>query len=250
MEVRTGVVTTKSVWIDDADFWYSVFMLVSHQHRFFFVHVPKTGGASIAAALCPFSHRPENHPINCCLDRLGIHVNHFGKREWKRMRVHASAERLRRVYSPSCYDDYFSFAFVRNPWDRLVSYYHYVTSRDHHHRNRLVAKLPTFADYLDYEARRGKSVQSKLLTDRSGKLLIDFVGRFENIERDFQAICRRIGVSASIPHHNCSTHRDYRTYYDDRTIEMVARHWREDIERFGYTFEGSPSAELPPVCSA
>jgi len=68
-------------------------------------------------------------------------------------------------------------------------------------------------------------------------LLVDAVGRFESLEEDFSQICRRLGLSANLPHANRSSHRDYRFYYTDRTIEYVADRCRDDISRFGYAFD-------------
>ena len=217
-------------------------MLLSHQYRFLFVHVPKTAGISMAMALHEISHHPEELLINRGLSRVGINVNHFGRLDWRRPRVHASAANLRSVYGRALFDAYFKFAFVRNPWGRMVSYFHYVTSRDHHHRNKTVARFDDFGQYLRYEARRGKTLQSDMLTDSSGKLLVDFVGRFEHLREDWSEVCRRIGVTVEIPHQNGSSHRDYRSYYDDESAQFVAEHWREDVDRFGYTFDDARSA--------
>lgn len=215
-------------------------MLISHQHRFLFVHVPKTAGLSIASALDNHTHHPERVWFNRGLSRLGININHYGPTTWRRERVHASAQRIRSVFGEKVFDRCFKFAFVRNPWDRLVSYYHYVSSKDNHHRKSRVQRLGGFREYLQYEARRNKVDQSRLLTDpKSGELLVDFVGRFENLADDFDFVCHRIGVEVEMPHRNASKHRDYRTYYDDETAEFVATHWAEDIERFGYTFDAA-----------
>jgi hypothetical protein len=66
---------------------------------------------------------------------------------------------------------------------------------------------------------------------------VDFVGRFEALERDFATVCRRIGIDPSLPHINRSTHRDFRDYYTPRTKAMVAEAYSADIERFGYEFD-------------
>jgi hypothetical protein len=69
-------------------------------------------------------------------------------------------------------------------------------------------------------------------------MLTDFIGRTENLQEDFDAVCERIGVrKRALPRKRRATDRDdYRRYYDDATAELVARHFKPDIEAFGYSF--------------
>ncbi len=78
--------------------------------------------------------------------------------------------------------------------------------------------------------------QTSCLVDESGNLLVDFVGKFENLDQDFQSICQKVGISASLPHINKSKRTNYQDYYDAETRDLTARLYAEDIERFGYTF--------------
>ncbi len=213
-------------------------MLISYSKRFLFVHTPKTGGASIARALHEFAHDPQQYLMNRLLGMVGIHVNHYGPAQMRQFRVHSSAFELQRHLPADTFQSFFKFAFVRNPWDRMVSYYHYVSSRPKHHRHRRVSGLGGFKEYLRYEIARGKAAQSAMLTDRSGTLLVDFVGRFEHLHDDFAEICRHLQLPCRLEHHNRSSHADYREYYDDESIEIVRQAFREDIELFGYTFDG------------
>jgi hypothetical protein len=75
------------------------------------------------------------------------------------------------------------------------------------------------------------------VTDSEGVLLVDFLARFENLERDWQEISKRIGVDAPLPRNNASRHPPYRDCYDDETRRMVSEMFREDLEFFGYQFE-------------
>ena len=222
-------------------------MLISHTHRFAFIHIPRTAGCSVSVALGRHGENVMGYWANRWLDRVGIHVNHYAPLRWRRFRLHTSAAILRRQVPADVFDGLFKFTFVRNPWAMLVSHYRFLTTNDAHHRSRLARRLGSFADYVDYEIRRDKISQSRMVTDRHGRLLVDFVGRMESLEQDFATICRRIGVEANLPHLNRSagsrsTEEDYRNSYDDRLIDRVADHFAEDIERFGYRFDGSTVA--------
>lgn len=215
-------------------------MLVSHKHRFAFVHVPKTGGCSIARALAPHAEPIMGFWMNRWLDRVGIHVNHYAPYPMRRFRIHTPAETLRRHLPADVFDGLFRFAFVRNPWDLLVSYWLFVGSTPRHHRSRLTNGLGSFEHYVDYELRRGKISQSRMLCDRHGALLVDYVGRFESLHQDFAHVCRRLGLAVTLPHVNRTSVRDradWRSYYSPALAARVADHFAEDIERFGYRFE-------------
>ena len=212
-------------------------MLISHRHRFAFIHVPKTAGSSVAFALWPHADHVDDYWMNRGLKLVGIHVNHYAPYRRKKFRTHTPAAILERQLPAEVFADLFKFAFVRNPWDLLVSSYHYLLKHAPHHRGRLARRLQSFADYAAYEIRRGKMSQSAMLTGRDGRLLVDFVGRFESLPSDFAYACRRIGVEVELPRANATRHRDYRNFYDDRLAEAVGRFFAADAERFGYGFD-------------
>ncbi len=212
-------------------------MLISHRHRFAFIHVPKTAGSSVAFALWSHADHSDRFWMNRGLAVVGIHVNHYAPYRLKKFRTHTSAAILQRQLPADVFAGLFKFTFVRNPWDLLVSSYHYLLASAGHHRRRAADRSRSFADYAAYEIRRGKMSQSDLLTDRGGRLLVDFVGRFETVASDFAYVCRVLGLEASLPQANATRHQDYRSYYDDRLAEAVGRFFAADVERFGYAFD-------------
>ncbi|MEI6239430.1 MAG: sulfotransferase family 2 domain-containing protein [Planctomycetia bacterium] len=212
-------------------------MMISHTHRFAFIHVPKTGGCSVKIALEPFADDVLGYPPNRWLERCGIRVNYFAPWPFKRFRTHTPAGILHRELPADVYAQLFTFAFVRNPWDLLVSSYHFLLHNPSHRRGRLAARLGSFARYVEYELHRGKLLQSPMLTSRHGRLLVDFVGRFETLEADFMAICRHLRVAVRLPHVNAVSHGDYRALYTPRLAATVADGFGEDIDRFGYVFD-------------
>jgi hypothetical protein len=212
-------------------------MLVSEPHSFAFVHVPKTAGSSVNAALARYATTPDAYWANRWLARVGIPVNRFAPWPHTKFRTHAPADVLRAWLPPDVFAGLFKFAFVRNPWDLLVSSWNYIIRTPAHGRHKLVTSLPSFAGYVEYEIRRGGLSQSQMLCDRDGRVLVDFVGRYESLASDFDFICRRIGVEATLPRANAGSHGDYRDYYSPALLARVAEAFEADIERFGYTFE-------------
>jgi len=200
-------------------------MLLSDSKKFIFVHLYKNGGNSVRVALRSYRDRPT------FVTRLFSKINliNFPK--------HRSALDTRQEF-PQKWEDYFTFAFVRNPWSWQVSLYHYMKQREYHRQHDVITSLDSFETYLDRRIDGHVRLQQEFLTDEAGNLIVDYVGRLERMNKDFQVICDRIDVEATLPHKNKSSHSDYRSYYSDRTRELVAQHYAADIDRFGYSFDG------------
>ena len=213
-------------------------MIVSYTHQFMFVHIPKAAGSSVRLALQPYAHQTEHLWVNRLLAIMGFHSNHFGPYQWKRFCAHATTAQVQRQLPKPIFRNLFKFTFVRNPWDLMVSCYHFILQSPGHHRHRRVKALGSFEAYLKYESERDKLSQRDFLFDRHGAPIVDFVGRFESLNEDFQEVCGILGLDASLRHTNRSSHKDYRDYYNARTIELVRETYREDIELLSYEFDG------------
>ena len=207
-------------------------MLISDSHQFVFVHVAKTGGDSIKLALWPLSIGPNLSHRSSILRYAGL------PRDYRRFRfrVHDTVQRLERQVPAEIYQRYFKFAFVRNPWDRLVSAYSDRLNRPRRRPGRLFQTTNTFDEYVHFEARRGKLFQHKQLAGADGQITLDFIGRFETLQEDFATVCTRLGIGIALPHVNRTHHRPYHQYYDVALRDFVARHWQRDIEAFGYEY--------------
>jgi sulfotransferase famil protein len=192
-------------------------MLLSLRHRFIFIHIYKAAGTSVTHALRPFTRE-----------------SWFRRRAVPKLPDHITAAELREAIG-AVFDECFKFTFVRNPWDWQVSLYHYMKQNRKHPQHALIESM-TFPDYIRWRVREDKHLQKEFVTDAAGNVIVDFIGRFENLENDFAEACRRIGIAARLTHRNPSRHDDYRTYYDEETRALVAEHFREDVEMFGYTF--------------
>lgn len=199
--------------------------MICHHHRCIFVHIERTGGTSIELALSGFdwwekATRTEKH-----LTAQGC-IRRYGERMWRR---------------------YFTFSVVRNPWDLVVSSYVFFQARQ-------LSGL-SFRDFVltsreqgDRRLDRGDWIYSRWwrrfgrcqldwISDRNGKVLVDYIGRFEHLQREFGELCRRIGIApAPLAHESRMEREAYAAYYDEETREVVATRFRRDIEAFAYEF--------------
>jgi hypothetical protein len=212
-------------------------MMFSQQPPFLFVHIDKAAGSSIALALRPMKTRRAPSRWRRRLVWLGA-LNRLGSYRSLQFPAHAYASAAKRCLPPEVFASLFKFAFVRNPWDRLVSRYAYLLHNEKHPRHKFVQKMKGFDDYVAWEIRRAKFFQYTYVTDSDGKLLVDFIGHYERLSEDFATVCERLGVKVELPRANASSHRDYRSYYSPATRELVGKYFQRDIELFGYDFDG------------
>lgn len=177
---------------------------------FVFIHINKTGGESVGRA-------------------LGL------------VKEHRSARDKRDELGRRHWDRKFKFSFVRNPWDRLVSLYSFRLVKD---------RIPeddgtplTFESWIEraYGPAAGapgllNGEQVNWLSDEQGRIIVDFVGRFERLADDFAQVAARLDRDVELPHLNASQRGPYPDYYSDRTRQLVEQRFANDIEAFGYEF--------------
>tara|TARA_R110002020_G_scaffold180152_1_gene374222 strand:+ start:14106 stop:14693 length:588 start_codon:yes stop_codon:yes gene_type:complete len=194
--------------------------MINHNHKFIFVHITKCGGSSIEEL------------FNCWQNKYTEKYYHLGDNK-----QHHFISEILEAY-PDC-NHYYKFSFARNPWSRFLSEYHYMIG---------LSLLPpnfSFKNFCLHEeiiAEYGwpyhDKSQHEFIFDSNGDSLIDFVGKLENAQQDFNVICDKIGIPhQKLPHKNKSKHKHYTEYYDEETKEIVAEKYAKDIEYFGYTFD-------------
>lgn len=227
-------------------------MQISYKKKFIFIHNWKAGGTSVRKALSPFALEmpTTNKIVNLMLDgnyAPAVYANQIISRSrftgmLSRLptlglhQKHNTASSLKKKIPARLWDTYFKFGFVRNPWDREVSNYFMIVQRKIWPAYGLLSDGGTFKTYVQKCMNHQPYLQKWFFTDEEGKLLVDFVGRFENLEKDFGEVCNRIGISVDLPHENRTKRKSYKDYYDAETMSAVAEVYREDIEYFGYEY--------------
>lgn len=187
--------------------------------RFTFVHIPRTAGNSIVRA-------------------LGIKYD-----------SHETAMQ-RRSQLKNQWDTYFNFTIIRNPWDRILSWYLFCKQlRKITAKERALYAMPfeewiTNGMHTHWETSNVKFNGKNPLTlheyilDKN-EIIVDFIGRFERLHQDFSTICKKIGIPLKHLPHIYKTRQatdDYRNYYNTTTKNIIAKIFEKDIELFKYTF--------------
>jgi hypothetical protein len=183
------------------------------QRNYIFIHINKCGGGAIEAA-------------------LGL--------PW----LHVTAAECINVLGHDRWDSIYSFSFVRNPWDKVVSHYHH---RVRTNQTGLGENPLEFDDWVRlsygendpryYDKPVMFMPQVDWLVDGQGNTVVSYVGRFESLQRDFDEICTRLGlVKKKLPSVRKSERTGYRDYYEPQTRQIVANWFEKDLDAFGYSF--------------
>ncbi|OYX57839.1 MAG: sulfotransferase [Brevundimonas subvibrioides] len=211
-------------------------MIVSHRHRFIFAAVPKTGTHAVRQAL-----REQMGDED--VEQVGLFVD---KRfPWSDLAAirhgHLSLQQVRPHLGEAVFDGYLKFAFVRNPFDRFVSYCAFMLRGGDVFERQPREVMRKFLFDQPPEQHILFQPQASLLLDGDGEtLLTDMVGRVEDMQGSYDAISARIGIpSRPLERINGTRRGDYRRYYDPELVDAVAARYAQDLDLFGYTFEGS-----------
>lgn len=213
-------------------------MLISKSKQFIYIHVDRTGGTTFSKAFKRYTIFQWSHRFH----QLCLKV--FGEIPSIQLLKEQSALELRSKVSPIVFENYFKFAMIRNPWDWMVSNYSYIQQYPHAWHHEVVKNL-SFPEFVDWKLQDQATAidplglnrgLSAMFTDENGEIIVDYVGKFENFEEEFNLFCYKIGVKSKLPHLNSSKYKPYREYYDDNLKETIREFFRLDIEMFDYKF--------------
>ena len=206
-------------------------MIVSALHKFIFVAIPKTGTHSVRRAL-------REHLGSQDMEQVGLFVQKkFPIPELAQLQHgHLSLQQVRPYLRPEEWDSFFKFAFVRNPFDRFVSYCAFMTRAEGHFERDPKRVMRHFFANPPWQHILFQP-QHSFVTGADDELLADHVGRMEEMQASYDEIAKRIGIpTAQLERVNSSNRRDYRDYYNQELIDGVAALYSRDLELFGYKF--------------
>ncbi len=221
-------------------------MFISHRYKVIFIHIQRTGGNSIHRV---FEEYDPDFQYRLPLDPLQ-----------KRLK-HPFASDIKAVTDAGIFQNYIKFCVVRNPFDRMVSWYSMFKHKNTEKKNipnefaavktvgdaveaAVAGNLASLEDFLKLSKEdpdgllvRFHTPQLAFITGDRGQVLVDRILRFENLAEEFKAFSRDICFDGQLPHTNTSIRRqDYRGYYSEEMKQEMLFRFREDFEYFGYDF--------------
>ena len=245
---------------------------ISNSKKFVFVHLHKCGGTSIERAL---DQDTQWNDVVLGSTKYGEKIQKVYEEKFG-IYKHSSAAEIKKVIGDELWNEYFTFSIVRHPIDRMVSFYEYLktyylggyrgTAIKLMYSLDQVSSIPPALTQLPklYDAFRwpgivaclnsssvsefihsekcwqsyGTMPQFNQLADDNGEnLIVDYVGRLEDINDDWDKVCKKVGISVSLPHSNKSKrkYRDWRQYFSLNDINFLEVKYKADMERFSYT---------------
>ena len=184
--------------------------MINDDSKFIFVHIDKTAGSSITALL------------------------NNGKEETK-YKHQKSCEMINQENK-----NYFKFCFVRNPYERAVSKYFHDLKISNPNKPGSVKNCNNFNEWIlkhNYRINKGLPTQYSYVYDNCGNILLDYIGRFENLENDFKYIKEKLSIKKVLGHRNKNTierDSDYMKYYTSESIKIVNKVYEKDFKYFNY----------------
>ena len=209
-------------------------MIVSHRHRFIFFAVPRTGTHAIRAALAPLLGERDWQQETLRLDALSpvpaiARIGHG----------HVTAQHAQAHLPATVWRSYFKFAMVRNPYERFVSACAMLNKRNPRYAGTEAAFMKQALTRERFRRRVLVRPQAQLLSDATGRLSMDFIGRYEGLQDALDQACRQIGLPCpELAKRNAAAHGPWADYRDAALSASVTRFYQQDFDAFGYEREG------------
>lgn len=201
--------------------------MISHKHKCIFIHCQKCGGETVE-------------------ELLGAYDNMARKLDWLTPEEkHWTYKECIDNYGEETWNSYFTFSFVRNPWDRIISWIFYSNRMESDPTGKVLQPhqqhLPD--EYVRIKLKNPKpywvknTYTSLLGIKPNKKHKLDFIGKTENMKNDLNFIRDKLKIQKDIKILNKTKHRKHYTeYYDDNTMRLIGELFKDDIEYFGYKF--------------
>jgi len=206
--------------------------MISHKYKCIFVHIPKCGGTSIEDIIWPDARSVE--------DLWMGNVSKYRNKYQTGGMQHLFATHILQETGDEIFSKYFKFSFVRNPWDKAVSQFHYMAQRPDLQEYIGMSPDDSFKKYLELIQKKVHvqwDHQHRFILDDNGTLMVDFLGRFENFRADVRRLLGKLGIKAeTLPHRMKTSHKAFHEYYDAESIQMVGDIYKKDITLFRYSF--------------
>ena len=198
-------------------YFYNPFDEKMIEKEILFIHIPKSGGTSIASALIG---KPSGHPY--------LYQYYLSNKEYTKK--------------------FYKFCVVRNPYDRLVSAYAHISQRECNPEFKILFKelnINSFDDLISNldNPKNYRKLTNKIVHFRSQnemihhkKIKMDDVFKFENFDLIEEVLNKKLSRKIKLEKLNSSPRNEYQNYYNKYSISVAKKIYKKDLEMFGYSF--------------
>lgn len=221
-------------------------VVISHEYKCVYIHIPKTAGTSVMSKLKGSTEikrgEQDHRSLRDLIDSQPLEWRDFRNKEKLKTKTIRRLKDYMRGYEfvpREVINSYYKFAFVRNPWDRVYSWYGNIM-RDPMHQKKL--RISTYCSFTEFVSNHldqfALKSQMEWVIGYDGKIGLDFIGKFESLQRDFREVCDEIGLNDyALPELVVGKKKNYSENYDAKSIQIVAKQYAEEIKFFGYQFD-------------
>lgn len=209
--------------------------MILYEQKLIFIHVPKTAGCAITHL---FLSKLLNKETSGSLSKLPQNIRETYELDYSLK--HATAIEIAEYLPEKSRNDYYKTATIRNPWDRTVSAYHWIKSKELPNLsfNEYVNMMYKYTNDKSHKFAQMFQPQTSYFTSHDGEVIVDYVIRFENLQEGVDLVGSKVGINFGvIKKHNVTRKRKhYREYYTSETQDIVHECCINDIELFDYKF--------------
>lgn len=214
-------------------------MPVSDKYECILIHIPKTAGTSMEYVLGMHGDKDTVGLERDLSHNSEVDYKNFFGRDLQHLTFNELKKHLKMPKDK--FNNYFKFAFVRNPWDRMVSEFSWDSNwnKGDGRFSRSYFRKKVFELFAKYKkdslTAKHYIPQSKFIVE-DDQVLVDFVGKYENLEQDWANLCNKLGINKDLPERMTSERKEYHKYYDSNTKKIISKIYARDIEIFNYKF--------------
>ena len=226
--------------------------MISHKYKFIHIHIPKCAGSSIEKAFGHFEghdgRNGQDHRTIRMIEQPWLNFKSINSISNARESILRARYKFIKNTNPNNHESitsaefksYFKFTIVRNPYSRALSWYRGVIRDEFLLDYYGISKEMKFKEYLQKYLKNTYMLRPQVywLKNYDGRVKLDYIGKFENIDEVFKKISTYLtNKNITFPHYNKSKKVDYKLYYDDESIDLVSKYYQEDLKTFSYTYE-------------
>ena len=212
-------------------------MIVSHSNKFIFFAVPKTATHSVRSALQAYCTPEDWQQQALFRSDSGVAQTLPIPEIAKIEHGHISAQQIQAKLPKDMWAGYLKFGFVRNPFDRFISVCFFLNRKNSDFGENSLDWMKSAITHPRFQQRVLVQPQYKQLISLSGEVILDIIGRYENLQDSMNSILTTLDLdTVQLDLKNTSNHKYYQQHYDDELKELIAEFYQEDLQRFDYAF--------------